>query len=395
MINIVKDLSNIISHLKKHNLYRRLRDVQPQHGSDYTKIIIDGEKYLNFSSNDYLGLSNNKIISDASIEYIKKYGNSVSASRLVTGNLNPYTKIEKKIALHKNFESAIIMQSGFQANSTIIPALVNKNNYPNSNVHVFIDKLCHASIIDGIQNSNSTFHRFVHNDMNHLEKLIISKTDINKDKIFIITESVFSMDGDMPDIKRLEQIKTKYNAFLIIDDAHGGGVIGTNGIGANIKCDLVVGTFGKAYASMGAYICTSKIVKKFLINTCRGLIYSTGLNPATLGAIDASIDIVKNMDAEREKLLEMAAYFNENVKKIGFETGHSVTQIVPVIVGDSGVAIKLQNFLFENKINATAIRTPTVPKNKARIRFAFSVKHTYDDINNLIKILKKFKNQNG
>lgn len=394
MNNIVKDLREVISQLKKNNLYRSLKDIKTLFDADYTKIIIDSNEYLNFSSNDYLGLSNNKKIANASIEFIKKYGNSTSASRLVTGNLFVYKEIEQKIAKHKNFEDALIMQSGFQANSTIIPAILNKKNYNNTNVHVFIDKLCHASIIDGVMQSNCNFHRFPHNDLEQLENLINKKSDLDNDKIFIITESVFSMDGDMPDFKKLENIKNKYNAFLIIDDAHGGGIFGKNGSGCNIDCDILIGTFGKAYGTLGAYICTTKIVKEFLINTCRGLIYSTGLNPATLGAINESIDVVKTMENERKHLLEISKYFKQSVEKIGFNTGDTSSQIVPIIVGESSKALDLQKFLFDNKINATAIRTPTVPKNSARIRFAFNAKHTYDDINKLISLLKEYKNQN-
>lgn len=347
------------------------------------EIMADDKKYINFSGNDYLGLSHHPSLIKRAQQWAKEYGAGSGASRLVTGNLDIFTRLENKIAKFKNREAALVMVSGFQANASILPALFDKKVLGQEAL-VFCDKLNHASMHLGCNAAGITQIRYRHNDMTHLEELLEKHKDKDAPK-FILTESVFSMDGDIAPLDKISALAKKYDAFTIIDEAHATGVLGQNGRGLADQADLVIGTFSKAFGAFGAYVACSKTLKDYLINKCSGLIYATALPPATLGSIDAALDLVPAMKKEREYLQSIAQKFREN---IDYDCGFSRTQIVPAIIGQAKEAIWLSNLLKDNGIWATAIRPPTVQSNGARIRFAFSAAHTENDLDSLIEVLK-------
>jgi 8-amino-7-oxononanoate synthase len=307
----------------------------------------------------------------------------------VTGNLPPFITLENKIAAFKKKEAALVMVSGFQTNVSVLPALFDKKILGAAPL-VFADKLNHASMHVGCNAAGVSQIRYQHNDMDHLEMLLEKYKNDSAPK-FILTESVFSMDGDIAPLDRIDMLAKKHNCFTVIDEAHATGVLGKNGSGLAHKADLVIGTFSKAFGAFGAYVACSQTLKDYLVNKCSGLIYATALPPSTLGAIDASLDLVPTMEKERRHLQKIAQKVRDEVKNLGLDCGDSQTQIVPIVIGDSKKTMQFSEQLKENNIWGTAIRPPTVPLNSARIRFAFSAAHTDDDIDFLIENLKKLK----
>ena len=364
---------------RKNDLYRELLAT----GLNDKKIVIhQGRSHINFSSNDYLGLRQHSKLKQRAIKWCQMFGTGAGASRLVTGNFDAYKDLEKKLAEWKGFESALIMNSGYQCNSTILPALFDKKTLC-ADALVFSDKLIHASMYAGCQAANVKQIRFRHNDMSHLEELLEKYSSSPQPK-FILTESIFSMDGDIPPLSDLYRLRDHYGAFLIIDEAHACGVLGQNGKGIADKADLVIGTFGKAMGGFGAYVACAEDIKKYLINSCDGLIYSTGLPPAVLGAIDAALDIVPKMDDERQYLKTLSNHFRTQLDQIGFDYGLSNTQIVSIMFKSPQAALNISQNLQDVGIWAQAIRPPTVPS--SRVRFAISTVHTHDDFEHYFKM---------
>lgn len=379
------------------------------------EIEINGKRLVNFSSNDYLGLSQHPALAERSIEFVKKYGTGSGASRLLSGNLDAFEKIEKKLADLKGAEAALILPSGFQANSTVLAAALAQNSI------VAADKYVHRSIIEGLQLSSSNWFRYKHNDLADLEQqferraqALIEKPDENKAKSkkkgrriqnvsakvsaesaakWIVTESVFSMDGDTCKIDDLLFSAAMRGFALFIDEAHATGVTGENGMGMTAGKEfsgISMGTFGKALGSFGAYVCCSKLMREYLINFCSGLIYSTALPPAVLGAIDAALDIVPEMDEERLALAANAEYMRSSLKKMGFDTAGSTTQIIPIILGSEESALNLCKYLEDNGFCVPAIRPPTVPSGSSRLRVSLSAVHTLDQIDQFLNLVRSW-----
>ena len=368
---------------KKKSLLRQLRTLTPING---VEVLHQDRKLINFSSNDYLGLSVHPALQEAITGFTQKYGSGATASRLVCGTFPCHEAVESKLAALKGSERALIFNSGFQANVTLFPTLAGKNAL------LLVDKLAHNSILQGTKLSPAKTIRFQHNNLEHLEKLLQTYAPTQKfSPIFIATESVFSMDGDRSDIDALIALAEKYGAFLVIDEAHATGVLGKKGMGltAGKNIDLTMGTFGKGCGSFGAYIACSAELADYLINFCPGFIYTTALPPAVIGAIDAALDLIPSMEPERRRLLENAAYLRENLNGMGYETGNSSTQIIPVILGGEEETVTLSNWLEENNILAIPIRPPTVPPGKARIRLTLSALHTRTQIDFLLTLFKK------
>lgn len=371
------------------NLKRELIAIEPEKS---LKIKVDGKSYVNFASNDYLGLKDHPKLSKRAIEWSEKYGSGSGASRLVTGNLSSFSEIEQKLANIKGKEAALVLASGFQANAAVLQALFDVKILKNA-PFVAADKLNHASMHFGCAAANVKQNRYRHLDSNHCAE-ILSKAS-GQDAKYILTETVFSMDGDVAPIDQLAKIAGEENAMLLADDAHGFGVLGENGEGLSGEADLVIGTFSKAMGSFGAYVAGSQAMIDYLIQRCGGLIYSTALPPMLLGAIDASLDLLPKLDEERQRVKNYAANFREAVQALGFETGCSQTQIVPIIVGDAKTALDLSNSLKQQGLWVTAIRPPTVPNNTARLRVAFSASHKQADVERLIKAIEKYKSLKG
>ncbi|OIJ17936.1 8-amino-7-oxononanoate synthase [Anaerobacillus alkalidiazotrophicus] len=336
-------------------------------------LIRNGQKLLNLASNNYLGLLNDSRLKKAASKAIDKYGVGSGASRLMTGNHPLYDKVESRLIQWKRAEAALVLNSGYTANVGIISALMKRDDI------VFSDKLNHASIIDGIVLSRAKLQRYRHRDTNHLEALLM-KAPKDKRKL-IVTDTVFSMDGDIADLEGIVRLKEKYNAMLMVDEAHASGVYGKGGQGyshhVNLqdKVDIQVGTFSKALGSFGAYVVAKKWLIDYIINRMRGLIYSTALPPAVLATIEKAIEIVEEEREKRTLLLQHAEYFRNRLTRFGFDTCESESQIVPIIIGANSQTQSFATRLQEEGIAAIAVRPPTVPENKARIRFAITSAH--------------------
>lgn len=368
-----------ISQRKIRNQYRTLKAIEPVSS---VEIEIAGKVMVNFSSNDYLGLSKHPLLKKRSIDWINKYGNGATASRLICGTFEGLEKLEKKLALLKSTEGSLILNSGFQANISLIPAMADKETL------ILSDAFNHNSIIQGCILARCEKIKFRHNDVNHLRHILQNKDLKNYSRILIISESVFSMDGDRCDLSALHQIAEEFNAILIIDEAHATGVLGKNGMGlaTSENADIIIGTFGKGCGSFGAYIACEHQIRDYLINYCSGFVYSTALPPSVLGAIDAALDIIPGMSAERVELQEKSDFLRQSLKKIGFDTGSSSTQIIPVILGDEATTLKASRWLEANNVLAIAIRAPTVAPDQSRIRLAISCDHSWEQIKQLVEL---------
>jgi 8-amino-7-oxononanoate synthase len=368
----------------EHQQFRQLRNVLPINGIE---ININDRNMLNFCSNDYLGLSMHPLLKERSIEFIQKYGSGSTASRLICGNYDIFEQVENKLAQLKQVEASLVLSSGFQANISVIPALADQNSL------ILSDQFNHNSLIMGSRLARCKVKVYRHNDLTHLEQLLLENMDHGFSRIFIVTESVFSMDGDMADMHALVALSKKFNAFLIVDDAHATGVFGHQGMGltCGLNIDLIIGTFGKAGGSFGAYLACSKKLRDYMINCCSGLIYTTALPPSVLGAIDAALDLIPAMDAQRKTLQANAEYLRQSLHKMGWHTGSSSTQIIPIMIGKAVDALELSKWLEENGILISAIRPPTVPEGASRIRLSLSALHTRKHIDQLIGVLKQWR----
>ncbi|MBU0687677.1 MAG: 8-amino-7-oxononanoate synthase [Candidatus Margulisbacteria bacterium] len=365
---------------KENDLLRALNTASHRQGG---KIHINGKEYFDFSSNDYLGLSSHPKIIAAARHATEKYGNSASASRLLSGNLEINHVLEAKVAALKGKESALIFNSGYQANSGIFKSLFSKEDA------IFSDRHNHASIIDGILLSGAQLFRFHHNDMGHL-KMLLKKYRHKYRRALVVTETIFSMDGDRPPLSEIVELKNKFNCQLIVDEAHATGIFGKNGAGVaedeglTHEIDIIMGTFGKALGSFGAYVAASKTITDYLINTCRSFIYSTALPPAIIAANIASLELLKEEPHRRKKLCEKSRLFHKYLESISLKTkGNS--QIIPLIVGESKKAVALSQQLEAAGFFVLPIRPPTVPQGQARLRFSLTFDHSEEIIEKLIK----------
>lgn len=350
-------------------------------------MVVDGKRLTNFCSNDYLGLSQHPLVKQRAAEYISLYGAGSTASRLICGNIEGFPRIEERLARLKQSPAALLVSTGFQTNVSVIPALADRETL------IFSDQLNHNSLIQGIRLASCHVVVYRHNDMAHLEKLLKSHQGQGFSRILIVTESVFSMDGDRSDLDTLVHLAEVYQSILVVDDAHATGVIGKNGMGRTCgrDIDVAIGTFGKAAGSFGAYVAGSRDLIDFMINWCSGFIYSTALPPSVLGAIDAALELIPSMDQEREELQEKAEWVRRQLNQAGWETADSSTQIIPVIVGSDKNALELSRFLEADGIMATAVRPPTVPEGKARIRISLTALHTWAHLEALVAAFKKRK----
>lgn len=375
-----------IAQRREEHRLRSLRSVEPILGS--SRVSINGKELINFCSNDYLGLSGHPEVIKRSNEFTKKYGAGSGASRLVSGSLTIHKSLEEKLADILGVEAVLIFNSGFQANTTILSTLADRNSL------ILADKKCHNSLIQGTLLSRATFKRFSHNDLDHLKALLNEAASESYNRIWIVSETVFSMDGDRSDVSGLANVSKKYNALFYSDDAHALGVLGEKGLGLNYdreEINVSIGTFGKAFGSFGAFIGCSKEMKEYLINFCPGFIYSTALPPAVIGSLDAALDLIPKMEKERKELFQNISFLNSELARLGFNTGNSASQIIPIIIGSEKETLRLSEFLENHGIWASAIRPPTVEQNASRIRLTLTSNQTKADIEHLIITLKAWK----
>jgi 8-amino-7-oxononanoate synthase len=364
-----------------------LRELIPLDAPDARSIRLGSQSYVNFASNDYLALRFHPALIARARDWAERYGTGSGASRLVTGNLSLFAALESKTARLKQKPAALIMASGFQANAAVLQALLDRSVL-GSEPLVFADRLNHASMHFGCNAAGVREIRYRHGDAGHLAELLTQYQDVERPK-FILTESVFSMDGDVAPLAELGALAREHGAMLIVDDAHATGILGEGGCGLSGDADVVVGTFSKALGSFGAYVACSETVRSYLVNRCSGLIYSTALPPPVLGAIDAALDLVPSLDAERAHVAALAERLRHGARILGLDTGGSATQIVPLILGDNHAALSLSKRMRDAGFFATAIRPPTVPVGTARVRLAVTAAHSEADIDGLLDVLDR------
>jgi 8-amino-7-oxononanoate synthase len=386
----VREFDEDLKQLKNKNLLRKLTCIESSHDSE---ISINGQTYIDFSSNDYLGLSNHPEIIKTAAAALKKYGFGSGASRLLSGTCSPHVNLEERIAKFKKTEAALVFNTGYAANTGTIPAIAG------ADALIFSDELNHASIVDGTRLSKADVAVYRHKDVNHLESLL--KKSIKRRSVrrrLIITDTIFSMDGDIAPLKDVASLCERYGSLLMIDDAHSTGVLGKTGRGGlehfGIKADNIIqmGTLSKAAGCYGAFVAGNRDLIDLLVNKARSFIYSTSLPPAVCEAGIKAIDIIESGPERLRKLLwRNRQRFFEGLKNIGCDTLGSETPIIPVLTGDAKNALRIGRHLYKHHIFAPAIRPPTVPEGRCRIRFSITAGHTDEDIDRALEKLSKFK----
>ncbi|NHN30806.1 8-amino-7-oxononanoate synthase [Paenibacillus agricola] len=356
---------------------------------------VRGERVLlNMSSNDYLGLAQHPAIIEVMREALLTEGAGSGASRLVTGNRPAYGRLEAELADWQNCEAALVFANGYMANSGVIGALVGRGDV------VFSDQMNHASIVDGIVLSRAEHARYRHNDMEHLRTLLEKHRD--KRRKLIVTDAVFSMDGDQAPLRELAELKREHGVMLMVDEAHSGGIYGLRGeglcheLGLQDDVDIHMGTFSKSFGVYGAYICGSRTLIRWLVNKARPLIYSTALPPSIIAGISKALVLVQNEHWRRERLYAASKLFRSSLCNAGFKIGAGDSPIiVPVIVGDNAATLRFSGALEKAGIASVAIRPPTVPDNTARIRFSLSAIHTDKELTDTATLIRTIGLQQG
>jgi len=382
-----EEINKLLNFVEKKNLYPEIKNIE----LNEPETFVNGKKVLLFCSLNYLNLANHPKVKKAAIRAIEKYGVGAGGSRFISGNFEIHNLLEKRIAEFKREEAGLILHTGYVTNVGIIPALMNFPKIGNFSFLekklIFSDELNHASIIDGCKLSKAKVIIYRHNDMKDLEEKLKKYNHARK---LIITDSVFSMDGDIAPLPEIVKLARKYNALTMIDEAHATGVLGERGAGATEyfhlegQIDVVMGTFSKAFGCFGGYVVGKERLIKYLKAANRPSIFSVFLPPAIAAAILVALEEIENNKEIRKKILENAAYLRTNLRKIGFNTLTSETQIIPILIGSEEKAIQFANFLFGNGFYAPAVRWPAVPKGKARIRFTVMTKHTKEQIDKLL-----------
>ena len=378
-------LTQEIDGLKEQGLYNRIRTIGSAQGAWLT---VDGKNVLNFCSNNYLGLANHPKIVEAAQEATKKYGVGPAAVRSIAGTMDLHIQLEQRLAKFKGAEDVITFQSGFTANLGTISALVGKEDV------IFSDRLNHASIIDGCRLSGAKIVAYEHNDPGALEDAIKEHAS-NFRRALIITDGVFSMDGDIAPLPDLYEVAKKYDILFMVDDAHGEGVLGKGGrgivdhFGLHGKVDIEVGTMSKAFGVVGGMVAGDKVIIEWLRQRGRPFLFSSAVTAPDAAACLAAVDLLEESTELVDKLWANAKYFKAEMKKLGFDTGLSETPITPVMLGEAPLAQQFSRELFEESVFAMAIGYPTVAKGKARIRVMISAAHDNDDLGKGLEAFEK------
>jgi glycine C-acetyltransferase len=365
-----------LNSLKEAGLYNRIRTLGSPQGA---WLIVDGKSVLNFCSNNYLGLANHPKLIEAAQEIVTRYGVGPAAVRSIAGTMDIHLELERRMAVFKGVESAITFQSGFAANLATIPALVAKEDV------VFSDELNHASIIDGARLSGARIARFAHADPMDLERAI-KENEGSYRRALIVTDGVFSMDGDIAPLDKIYEVAHDHDMLLMVDDAHGEGVLGRGGRGIvdhfhlHGKVDVEVGTMSKAFGVVGGVVAGNSVIVEWLRQRGRPFLFSSAATPPDVAACLAALDLLENSTELVDRLWDNATLFKTEMKKMGFDTGQSMTPITPVMLGEAPVAQQFSRELFEESIFAMALGFPTVPKGKARIRVMISASHSKSDL---------------
>lgn len=381
---------NIDEFLLKRRISGRLRELTPLSRLGHGRIVLAEEKdspvMTDFSSNDYLGLSEHPQVIAASREAVELLGTGAGGARLMSGSMEMHHLLELETARFKSTEAALLFGSGYLANIGVIPALAGRGDV------IFTDRLNHASIYDGCRLSSAAMIRFHHNDPSHLAYLL--KKNRNRFRhALIVVESIYSMDGDRCPLQAMAALRDQYHCRLMVDEAHATGVFGPGGSGVieedrvGDRVDIAMGTFGKALGSYGAYIAASREMISYLINNARSFIYATALPPAVLGASLAALEVVRREPDLRRELFASVNLFKTLLHDGGFHQELGPSQIVPILIGNSARAMEVAEKLRKNGVYATAVRPPTVPESTARLRFSITRHHTAGDIKKAARVL--------
>lgn len=369
--------------LMSHNLYPFFRVIETAQDPE---IIIKGRKMIMVGSNNYLGLTNHPKVKEAAIEAIKKYGTGCAGSRFLNGTLDIHVNLEEKLARFMGKEAALIFSTGFQVNLGVISALVGKDDV------VIIDKMDHASIIDGCRLSFGEVKKFRHNDMTDLERML--KEYEERDKL-IVVDGIFSMEGDIANLPEIVSLAKKYGARIMVDDAHSIGVLGKNGrgtaehFGLENEVDLIMGTYSKSLASIGGFISGSADIIHYIKHFARSFIFSASPPPASVASVSAALDIIENEPERREKLWKNTRKMLQGFKELGFEVGPSQTPIIPIVVGEDQNAFTMAMMIQEEGVFANVAVTPAVPAGRALIRTSYMATHTDEQLDRVLKAFEK------
>ena len=378
-------LTAALNELRAKGTYFKLRVLDDQQAP---VCHYDGRQVINLASNNYLGLANHPKLIQAAIEATQTYGVGSGAVRTIAGTMRIHMELEEKIARFKNVEACVVFQSGFAANAGTVSAILGKEDF------ILSDELNHASIIDGARLSRATIKVFRHKDIAHCEQLLQELANEPGRKL-IITDGVFSMDGDIGPVDKLAALAEKYGAIMMVDDAHASGVLGRNGrgsvdhFGAHGKVDVQVGTLSKAIGSLGGYVCGSRDLIDYLYHRARPFLFSTSHPPSVPATCLAAFDILEKEPERILRLWENTRFFKSGLQRLGFDTGISESPITPVIVGDGALAMKLSDRLFAEGVFAQGIGFPTVPKGRARVRTIVTATHTREELQFALDVFGK------
>jgi len=369
---------------KREGTYQRLRILQSEAAAESR---FDGKEVINLASNNYLGLTTHPKLREAALEAVRKYGVGSGAVRTISGTMTLHMQLEERIAAFKNVEACVVFQSGFAANAGTVSAILTPDD------HIISDELNHASIIDGCRLSRAKIHVFPHKDVVAAEKILAELDGVPGRKL-LISDGVFSMDGDIGPLPGLVEAAEKHGAIMMVDDAHASGVLGRNGRGTidhfNLhgRVQVQVGTLSKAIGVLGGYVCGSRDLIEFLYHRARPFLFSTSHPPAVAAACLAAFDVLEQEPERIEKLWENTRYFKAGLQSAGFNTGISETPITPVIVGDAALAHQLSRALFDEGVLATGIGFPTVAKGKARVRTIVAATHTKPELDRALEVFR-------
>ncbi len=381
-----------LERLKAEGLYVQIRTLESPQGA---WVVVDGKRVLNFCSNNYLGFANHPELKRAAIEAIERYGVGPAAVRPIAGTLTLHLELERKLAEFKRVEAALALQSGFNANQAVIPLLARQGDL------ILSDELNHASIIDGVRLSKADRAIYRHGDVDDLAAQLKEAQNKGYNKILIITDGVFSMDGDLAPLPRIVELAEQYNALVMVDDAHGEGVLGEGGRGIvdhfklHGRVDVEIGTLSKAFGVVGGYVAGKALIVEYLRQQARPFLFSSATTPPDTAACLAALDILERSTALVDKLWENTRYFKAQMRALGFDLGRSETPITPVMLGDAKLAQAFSQRLFEEGVFAQAIGYPTVPKGKARIRVMVSAVHSKEDLDYGLQAFEKVGRELG
>jgi glycine C-acetyltransferase len=371
-IHELKFLQDQLQELKDQGVYRKIPIVET---ANEAQIIVNGQKVINLSSNNYLGFANHPRLKQAAIDAVNQFGVGAGAVKTIVGNMSLHERLETELAVFKREEAVLLFQSGFNCNAGVIQAVTAAGDL------IISDALNHASIIDGVRLSKADRAVYKHSDMQDL-RTVLQEMRANYKQVLIITDGVFSMDGDLAKLPEIVDLAEEFNCLTYVDDAHGSGVLGENGRGTidhfhlHGRVDFTIGTLSKAFGVIGGYVAGKQVLKDWLSHRARPLLFSTNLPPAVVGALLEGLKMLNESDEYTKSLWDNSVYFKARMKEAGFDIGHSETPITPVFIHDEALTVRFSKRLFEKGVFVSPILFPTVPKGKARLRVMVTAQHT-------------------